>query len=297
MHQFALFLSVFMLSTAPVLVKFLTLEPIIILVWRLLFVSLLLLPFAYKHLKLLNRHTIMQVLLVSSVLTIHFWLWFKGITMLNVSVVAVIFASNPIFTAILSYFILNEPFKKRYLIAISMSVLGIYYAFLSQGKTEVNSIGICYILAASSLYSLYMVLSKRCRKEMNNGLYTFTLNFGALVLGIVVFIISTLLSGSSFNALLEVDTFSFQMLFLLALMPSVLGHTLMIYSVSFFNLNFISCLKLLSPLSASALGIYFFDDELSKELIVGFILVSTGVLFAIPWKKNNKKLSRNTKAN
>jgi drug/metabolite transporter (DMT)-like permease len=289
MHQFALFLSVFMLSTAPVLVKFLTLEPLIILIWRLLFVSVLLLPFAYKHLKSLTFSSVKQVLLVSAVLTIHFLLWFKGIPMLNVSVIAVIFASNPIFTAILGYFILSEPFKKRYFVAITMSIIGIYYAFLSQSKAEVNVVGISYILGASSLYSLYMVLSKRCRKEMNNGLYTFTLNFGALILGLLVFIFTTVITDLEVVTLINVDMFSFQMLFLLALMPSVLGHTLMIYSIPFFNLNFISCLKLLSPLSASALGIYFFGDQLSKELIIGFILVSAGVLFAIPWKFKTKK--------
>ncbi len=288
MHQFALFLSVFMLSTAPVLVKFLTLEPLVILVWRLLFVCILLLPFAYKSLKSLTISSVKQVFLVSIVLTVHFWLWFKGIALLNVSVVAVIFASNPIFTAIFGYLILREPFKKRYFLAIAMSIIGIYYAFLSQGNAELSVTGTSYILVGSSLYSLYMVLSKRCRKEMNNGLYTFTLNLGAFILGLVMFLLTTTFSETSFSSLYNINIFSYQMLFLLALMPSVLGHTLMIYSVPFFNLNFISCLKLLSPLSASALGIYFFGDELSRELIIGFILVCTGVLFAIPWKRQAK---------
>lgn len=286
-HHVTLVLSVLMLSTAPVLVKFLTLEPMVTLVWRLFIVSLMLLPFAYKNLKQLKGNAL-AVSLVSFILAVHFWAWFSGIALLNVSVTAVIFASNPIFTAILGYIILGEEFKKRYLIAIVLSVLGIYLTFSSQTSNEMSTLGAIYILVGSFLYSTYMVLSKRCRKNIPNGLFTFMLNLFAALMGLVACLLMIGFDVMPASKLIHIDLFSLKILFLLALLPSVLGHSLLIGALTRYNLNLISCLKLLSPLSASLMGVYFFGDELRSGLIIGFFLVSTGVLCAIPWERNQK---------
>lgn len=287
-HHITLVMSVLMLSTAPVLVKFLDLAPMVILVWRLFIVSLMLLPFAYKHFGQLKKQEALAVSLVSTVLVVHFWSWFSGIALLNVSVTAVIFASNPIFTAVIGYFMLGEEFKKRYFLAISLSILGIYLTFASQKPEEMSVLGAVYILVGSLLYSTYMVLSKKCRKSMPNGLFTFLLNFFAASLGLVVCFVMMPLGAMNFETLVSVDPFSLKILFLMALLPSVLGHTLLINALTRYNLNLISCLKLLSPLSASLMAAYFFGDELRPGLITGFLLVSTGVLCAIPWGRKGK---------
>jgi drug/metabolite transporter (DMT)-like permease len=285
-HHFILVMSIFMLSTAPVLVKFITLEPMVTLVWRLAFVSLMLLPFAYSYFKKLTKHEVLGVSLVSLVLAVHFWMWFSGIALLNVSVTAVIFASNPIFTAILGFFILREPFKKRYFVAIVLSILGIYLTFASQRPEEMSPLGAFYILGGSFLYSLYMVLSKRSRKHLPNGIFTFLLNSLAGLMGLIACIFMIITGHLEVSNITQISFFNIKVLFLLALLPSVLGHTLLIGALHRYNLNLISCLKLLSPLSASLMASYFFGDVFRPGLIFGFALVSTGVLFAIPWRRS-----------
>jgi drug/metabolite transporter (DMT)-like permease len=153
-------------------------------------------------------------------------------------------------------------------------MFGIYYAFSSQDHNHMCLMGGAYILVGAFLNSLYMVLSKRVRKDLPNGLFTFILNSGGFLIGLVLFFANSSINNITFMNLFDVGQFSWMILFLLALLPSILGHTLMIFSLPHFNLNFVSCLKLLSPISASALGIYFFNDMLSLDLIIGFFLVS-----------------------
>lgn len=285
MNHIILITSVLMLSTAPVIVKFLSMAPLLVLFWRLLFVSGMLLPFAWKDLSKITRSDVKMISISSVVLFIHFLTWFSGVPKLNVGVTAVVFASNPIFTAIIGFIVLGEPFKKRYLIAIAASILGIYITYFSAGTSSVSLVGIIEILAASFFYSTYMVYSKRNRASLNNGVYTFYLNLFTCVLGLVAIIFMTLFGNLQVNEIFVAVESNWLVLLMLAFLPSILGHTLMIFSLPHYNLNFISCLKLLSPLSASIMAYFIFGERVNDNLVVGFLLVSTGVLFALPWHK------------
>ena len=285
MQHLILLLSVFMLSTAPVIVKFLSMEPLTILFWRLVIVSLILLPFAWKDLRTLTKSDFKMILVSSLVLFVHFLSWFSGVPKLDVGVTAVTFASNPIFTAIIGFLVLGESFKKRYLLAIAASILGIYITFYSGSEKGVNLRGIIEVLTASFFYSTYMVYSKRNRVSLNNGVYTFYLNLFTCILGFIAICIMSLFGSFQFSGLQTGLVENWKVLCLLALLPSILGHTLMIYCLPKYNLNFISCLKLLSPLSASVMAIFLFGEKITEKLVIGFLLVSTGVLFALPWHK------------
>ena len=130
-----------------------------------------------------------------------------------------------------------------------------------------------------------MVYSKRNRASLSNGVYTFYLNLITCVLGAIAIGVMITLGKLQISDLTIALSLNWKVLLLLAFLPSILGHTLMIYSLPNYNLNFISCLKLLSPLSASVMAFFLFDETVSENLVYGFLLVSTGVLFALPWSK------------
>lgn len=285
-----LLLSILTLSTAPALVKMIDLSPLVGLSWRLLIVSFALLPFALSTLKNLDRKTVLKVALVALILFLHFWTWFAGVRLLYVSYTATIFAVNPIFAAFLGKLILGEEFKLRYALAMVASFLGIGYAFLGS-RIEVEGAfslsGCLLILVSAFLYALYMVLSKKLRGSINNSLYTFTLNSIACLIGWIAVFIQLFLAGSEVTGAILPGASQLKYLFVLALGPSLLGHTLMIYSLPYFNINFVSILKLLSPISASLIGVALFNDVIDSRFMVGFSLVLGGVLLAIPLKRNS----------
>jgi drug/metabolite transporter (DMT)-like permease len=286
-----LLLSIFMLSTAPALVKMINLSPLVGLSWRLSIVSLALLPFAFGSLKKLRRSTVLKIGFVSSVLFVHFWTWFAGVRLLNVSYTATIFAINPVFAALLGKVILKEKFQLRYAIAMVTSFVGISYAFLGN-RLEVEGsfsvFGCILILVSAFFYALYMVLSKKLRASVDNSLYTFTLNSLAGVIGWIAVAVAFYFNGS--ENMSEVIPAQEQVGFLVALAigPSLLGHTLMIYSLPSFNINFVSVLKLLSPISASLIGVLVFGDIIDTRLVLGFCLVLSGVCLALPLKRRTK---------
>ncbi|EQC47715.1 DMT family transporter [Bacteriovorax sp. Seq25_V] len=279
-------LSVFMLATAPVIVKFSSLAPISILFFRLLLVSILLLPFAVRSGIRIDKDDLIKVALASCFLFFHFLSWFSGIQKIPVGLTVIIYATNPIFTALIGHLVIREYFNKRFLFSLVFSFVGVVIASLSKANGEVDFVGVFQILLAALFYSSYMVYSKRNRATVKNSTYNFYLNFFTCILGGGALLVLGL-SSSGVELLSLPSLYDWQVLLALAILPSILGHTLMVYSVSHYNLNMISSLKLFSPLISSYMAYVFFGERFNENLLLGFSFVAIGVIFALPWKRRN----------
>ncbi len=130
-----------------------------------------------------------------------------------------------------------------------------------------------------------MVLSKKVRLKIPNSTYTFYLNlftsliaFFALCISISFYELNTDWIGFEWNQWLVLLT--------LALLPSLLGHTLIIYILPKFNINFVSIFKLGSPILAATMAFFIFNEELSVSFFFGLFFVAAGVFTSIGVNKN-----------
>ncbi len=278
-------LSIFMLATAPVIVKFSKLLPISILFYRLLLVSLILFPFALKSGIKMKRRDFSKVILASTFLFLHFLSWFSGVQKIPVGLTVIIYATNPIFTAVIGHFLIKEHFNKRFGFSLVLSFVGVAIASLSKANGVVDFVGVFQILLAALFYSCYMVYSKRNRASVNNSTYNFYLNFFTCIMGLVAVLVLDVFIGDG-RAMALPSFYEWKVLLALAIFPSIMGHTLMVYSVAHYNLNMISSLKLFSPLIASYMAYVLFNERFNENLMLGFSFVAIGVVFALPWKRN-----------
>lgn len=288
-----------MLSTAPAWVKSIELPPLHGLSARLLLATLILSLISLKKIyREIRSFHIIPISGVGLILFLHFWTWFAGLKEVSVSLCATVFAINPIFSAFLGAVILKEEFKSRYLISLVLAIGGVVYSTLGESfftRAEIPGVysakGLVLILISAFLYALYMVLSKYMRRVLTNGAFTSMLNGTAFLWALIAILF---LSGP--HPLSEImatykegltPTTIFA-LFGVVLGPSILGHTLMIYSLPHFNINFVGILKLLSPINASIIGVLLFHDQFDQRLLISLSLVVSGVLVALPWEKGFK---------
>lgn len=290
-NPFILATSILMLATAPVIVKFSGLPALVILVWRLVIVCLLLVPLIWKKHKRVLAYDLKHIIVASVFMFAHFMTWFMGVRLLPVGLTTIIYATNPIFTALFGHVFIKEKFEKKFLFAFIFSILGIYIA----SSDKINSashklLGIILIILAAIFYSAYIVYSKHNRKNLDNSLYSFYLNLFTCLIGFVVICLMMFFDFGDLNLenTILFSAHEWLVLFLLAFFPSLLGHSLMTYTVKHFNLNLISCFKLASPLIASTLAYFFFDELVTYKLFLGFSFVAIGVIFALPWRINKR---------
>jgi len=291
-------LSLFMLATAPIFVKFSTLHPLALLVWRLLLVSFLLLPFVAVKIKF--RPTLKElrsISFVSILLVAHFYTWFKGVPMLPIAVATIIYATNPIYTALLGRIILREPYYPRYALSLVVCLLGILATLRPKLLALWNSDasggglsgeGVIYMLITSFFYSCYMTFSKKRRLDQaerrGNSEYNFFLNLFACIFTFAIILILNSFNPATSSSHVVYWNFSpanWWPIFGLALFPSLMGHVLMVYSVAHINLNFASLFKLINPLLSSLLAYLIFGEVMTMDHWIGFALVSLGVFISL----------------
>lgn len=108
---------------------------------------------------------------------------------------ALIIALNPLLTAVLGYFILENIPTKRQLIAFPMGVTGVAIVVLGAGAHVEVSIGDFYIFLANLSWALYNVLVRRMMPKDVGGIAN---TAGIMTVGAVALSLVAILQGDSF---------------------------------------------------------------------------------------------------
>lgn len=286
MSYLTLLFSVLVLSQAPNLVKLSSAPSMVMVFWRLFLASLILgvmgaIKGQLPELKKLSSKQWRIIFITTVVLFIHFVLWFTGVRKTTVANAAIIFATNPIFTAIGGHFFFHEKFTKKYASAMIMGFTGIAVTFFDHLQFSPDAfLGDMLVLISAMFFSGYILLSKKVRNTVSNIPFTFILNLSTSLFALVVIIFTPE------TPLFDYDFKSWLSFILMAIFPSVMGHALFTHCLNFFNVNLMSCTMLLSPILASLVSYYFYHETLSIKTILGFIIAASGV-FSMYFPYNN----------
>lgn len=280
-HYFELPLAIVMLSTAPILIRYTNIHPLSLIAYRLLFVAgiLFILGFIKKQKFKMNKERF-KIALVSSILLLHFITWINAIRNLPISVATIIYSCHPVTTAIMGRMILKEAYYKRYFIGLILSLIGMYFVSLTKNnQMEITQYGLINVILSAFFYSLYMVLSKRIRRGLDNTEYSFYLNLFSALFSFCIILIGQLIFNYQIN-FIHFEVKDWFVILSLTIMPSLLGHTLMVYLVHYFNLNWLSIFKLASPILSSIMAYLLFNEILTITHGIAFTFILIGLVIS-----------------
>ncbi|MFZ4713390.1 MAG: DMT family transporter [Bacteriovoracaceae bacterium] len=279
-----LILSVIILSQAPNLVKLAQAPAVIICFWRLFLAAVFLgLIGLYTgkmgEIKRLSSSQWKMIVLTSVVLFIHFILWFMGVHKTSVANASIIFATNPLFTAIGSYLLFGEKISVRYLIAMALGLTGIVVTFSQNMQFHPEAfLGDMLVLVSAIFFSGYILLSKKARHHTSNVPFTFILNLLTAGCSLMTILVLDLTKGaSSFTSLFNHSDQNWWAFILMAIFPSILGHALFTHTLKYLNVNLMSTTMLLSPVLASIVSYFFYHETVGSNTILGFLITALGV--------------------
>lgn len=105
----------------------------------------------------------------------HLWTYKFAAQNTTIANGMILFATNPLFTAIITIAFMKEKFEKRYLVSYTLALISIYlliYQNLQLNSKNTYS-GDLSALVSALLYSLYIIFGKKARHAMSNPTYTF----------------------------------------------------------------------------------------------------------------------------
>lgn len=195
----------------------------------------------------------------------------------SISHMALIFSSNPVFTALGALVFFKEKFQRKLIWVYGLALTGLYFLFRDQGDQVSTVYGDSAALISAVLHAAYVLSGKRSRRDLGNLEFTSLvyLSSGIMFLMLAVALQAPLniSSENTWWALLGLIVF-----------PTLLGHSLFNYLLNSININFLSCAKLIEPGLATLMAYWFVGEQISSSSFwaYGFIASAVMILF---WPK------------
>ena len=187
---------------------------------------------------------------------------------------SLIFGLAPVFSAILSQKILDEP-KLTQMKKISMGISLMGLAVVCSGSISFDNnsqIGLVYILVAVLFFSFSGVLVK----SVKINIHPVATTVGSLMTSLPLFAFTWL----AMDGTLPIDKWQARSLWAilyLGLFGSLLGFVAYFYVLQKLNASTVALITMMTPVLAMSLGVYLNDEIVTMPLVIGAFFVMSGL--------------------
>ncbi len=274
-----LLLGISAASTASVLIKLSDAPALIIAAYRMVFASLLLLPFAchQKVWKGWSKAGIGWLLLSGLFLSLHFAFWIGSLKYTSVTSSVVLVSTHPIFVGLGSWLFLKERLGINLVLGIGLSVLGsglISFGDLSISGEALAGDGLA-LLGAMAVTG-YFLVGRKMRRDQDLLSYIFSVYSTA---GLVLVIIAYLFQNPFFGH----GPSNYFLFFLLALIPQLIGHTSFNWALKYIPASLVAIAVLGEPVGSTILAYFILGEGLTVWKVLGGLSIFFGILVAL-WR-------------
>lgn len=274
-----IFLIIGLVATSfpAILVKMADAGALAISFYRNFLASLFIFPIAVVHFRKFMEYKLvfLKIFIASFFLAFHFYSWNASLQMTTVASSLVIVATQPIWSAQLGVIFLREKVSLRGYFAIFLALTGIVFiAIFDLGKGKESIFGDLLALLAAICASAYFITGRSVRDRIPLSLWLFSLYFiSSIILLGGCFITSEKLTGFT--------TKTYFMFFLMALIPSFIGHSLLNYTVRFIEAYKIQLGLLLEPFVSTLLAFFIFLERPPILFYPAAMVSLSGVILGI----------------
>ena len=270
------------LATSGIFVRNISIDPLNVGFYRILFSMFLLYPMVRKNLKTLTRKDWILLILSGAALggDIAFCnIAFDYTSLANVSVLTNMtsFVVVPV-----SYFIFKEKVPKMFFPGAILAIIGV--VVLIKGKAEIapsGYLGDFLAIVACIMYALFLLISYRVRDHIDSSTIMFVGGFGGMI--------ATLFPAIAIEGFQLPASFrDFLLILGLAICMQLIGHNLVAYCQGKLSANLTCIIGLTQPVSVALLSWIVFREVLTLQEWIGIIIVIIGVYLVKMQYKSEK---------
>lgn len=163
-------------------------------------------------------------------------------------------------------------------LSILMTFVGVVILSRPSGNMTLNITGLSLAAGSAIAYALYLIVVNRSRRLRT--VTSLVLTFYALLIGSVVFLIHSALSGGEFMAGLD-GWYCWMNLICLAVFPTLVSLLTLAMATRIIGPTRTSVLGVFEPVTAIAVGTIFFGESLTLNIIIGVIITLVAVTFMV----------------
>lgn len=287
-----IFIAVLAVSTSAIFVRLAEAPAAIIATYRLGFTVLLMIPFIFlssrkKELFLISRKDWLYSSVAGVFLALHFILWFESLNYTSVASSVVLVTLQPIFAFIGTYLFFSERLSLRAILSGVIAMTG--SIIISWGDFKISGtalFGDLLALAGAVMVTGYFLFGQHVRKRVSLLTYTFVV-YGMSTITLLLY--DLVLQ----YPLLGYDKQTWMYFILLALIPTLLGHTIFNWAIKWVSTTTISMSILFEPIGAAILAYFILNEITYPTQWIGGSIVIIGLLSFILFTKKDAKGTHN----
>lgn len=274
------------MSWASIFIRLTNAPPLATALYRMGLASLLLLPISLlKHLSEIKQ--IKGKLLFFSILSgvflgFHFVFWITSLYYTTISNSVVLVTTQPIFVAILSHIFLKEKVNLLGFSGIILALVGTFV--IARGDFALgkeNLWGDILALLGAVMAATYLFFGRIIRQKLNLIPYIFSVySISAVVIGIICLFYKV--------HIFPYPKITFLWFFLLAIVPTIIGHTLYNWALKYVKAYLVGTTILGEPFGATILAFLIFKESPFIETYIGGGMILLGIYLVFRSERFNQ---------
>ncbi|MGK7879889.1 MAG: DMT family transporter [Crocosphaera sp.] len=212
-------------------------------------------------------------------LALHFVCWITSLSFTSIAASTTLVTTNPIWVALLSWFLFKEKLKKVTILGIIIALLG--GVFIALGGSDTNNLysqpmlGNILALMGAFFVSFYLIFGKISQQE---GLKISSYSVIVYTTAAVLLFPLPFIFGDGYTN--YTNSVYFYVL-LMAIFSQLIGHTSINWSVRWLSPTLVTLGILFEPIGASFLGFILFQEIPSMLVLIGAVIILIGVIIAV----------------
>jgi drug/metabolite transporter (DMT)-like permease len=252
---------------------------VVVAFYRVALAALLLAPFTLwlkrKELIAMRRGEYALLLAAGMCLAVHFGAWIASLEYIPIAASVVLVDSHPILVAIASYFVLGEALAPRSLAGAILGMIGTI-VICKDGFWGMRSdlVGDGLALLGALAMAGYLLAGRKIRNHVS------LLGYATPVyLACSLFLL--MWAGVSGSRVWPYGRVEWILFGALAIVPTIMGHTLLNWAIRHVPATGISISLLGEPVVAAALAFFFLGQKPSTATLIGSTLVLAGIYLTL----------------
>ena len=276
----ALLVSIVAVSTASILIRMSDAPALAIASYRLLFATLILLPFYVRsgdigRLMKSEARDLMNLAGVGVVLAVHFASWITSLSLTSVASSVIFVHVDPIFVAAVSHFVFKERIGRGTLLGILAAFAGAtLIAFGDAGAGEANLTGDLLALVGAIMLGIYILAGRRLRQSLDLVSYVTPV----YATSAVVLMMWSLATGTR---LAPYSGYEYLLFLAIAVVPMIFGHTVYNWALRYVAAPVVSISLLGEPIGATILAFLFLSEVPSGFTLLGGTITLIGIYLCV----------------
>jgi drug/metabolite transporter (DMT)-like permease len=235
-----------------------------------------------RNLKRLSTRDLLLVSFSGVVLSLHFATFIWAVKTTTIANATFLVNTSPVILAVLSPVIIRERTTSREVVGVVVAMLGVLLVANVLGGFRAFGIGDVSALLAAFFVALYSLVGRNLRtKGVSTASYT---SYVYSIAALVALILTQALAANTFRSY---DTQNILAILGLAIVPTMLGHSLYNYALGSVKTVTANLFPLMEPVLASFFAVPLFGEVPSLTQVTGYALILMAVAIVVTGYRNS----------